>query len=81
MHLRILHQINARNTCVHGWESSLIHSTCPGVLMGENYIGARAIAEAWSKVKIHSTDSITVLIINLKADQSAEKFAACWYAS
>ena len=46
MHLRSLHQINARNTCVHGLESLLMHSTFFGVLMGENYIGARAISEA-----------------------------------
>ena len=72
MHLRILHEINVRNTCAHNWESSLIHSGCPGVLTGDNYIGVRAISEAWSKIKIHYTDSITVLIIILRADQSAK---------
>ena len=43
MHLRTLHQINARNTHVakYLWLYSLIQSTCHGVLTGENYIGVR----------------------------------------
>ena len=40
MHLRTLHQINARNAHVAE------QSTCPGLLAGENYIGVGTMFEA-----------------------------------
>ena len=40
--IKTLHQLNARNTHVaeYLWLCSVIQSTCPGLLTGENYIGA-----------------------------------------
>ena len=46
MHLRTLHQINARNTYVAENLHFIMKSTCPGVLAGENYIGVGTMFEA-----------------------------------
>ena len=42
MHLRNLHQINARNICV----TENLQSTCPGFLTEESYIGVGTIFKA-----------------------------------
>ena len=46
MHLRTLHQIHVRNTHVAENIQFIVQPTCPGVLTGENYIGAGTIFEA-----------------------------------
>ena len=46
MHLKTLHQINAKNTHVAEGLHFIMQSTCPEVLTGENYIGVGKKFEA-----------------------------------
>ena len=74
MHLRTLHQINARNIHVAENFHFIMQPTCSGVLGGENYLSVATIFEAWSKIWIH--DSIYVLtiiwVLNILADKYVE---------